>query len=174
MDDHKHLDELGKTYLASECYVIKDEKVLMFKRSDTASKFPGFWIGPGGHIDENEDAMIAAIREVEEEAGVKAKMEDTKLKAVAFHHHLDRNEVWISFIYLATIPKSQNEGEENLEGKAKWIPLEELLTMDNVFPLSKYYFDHVLNNKPGIMYTNIQWEKAQLVKVLNQRVDING
>jgi hypothetical protein len=52
--------------------------------------------------------------------------------------------------------------------------LEELLVMDNVFPPSKYYFEHVLNDKPGILYTNIEWDKAQLVKVLNQRVDKNG
>ena len=40
--------------------------------------------------------------------------------------------------------------------------------------MCKFYFDHVLKDKPGIMYTNIQWSKAQLVKVLNQRVDKNG
>lgn len=174
MSELTHLDELGKVQLASECYVFKDGKVLMFKRSETASKFPGWWIGPGGHIDEGEDAQSAAIREIYEEAGVKVDSKDIKLKALAFHHHLDRNEVWISFVYIATIPEEQSEKEEDDEGKAKWIPLEELLKMDNVFPPSKYYFNHVLNDKPGILYTNIEWENAQLVKVLSERVDVNG
>ena len=44
MGDPKHLDEAGDINIASECYVIKDGKVLMFKRSETAEKFPGFWI----------------------------------------------------------------------------------------------------------------------------------
>ena len=174
MDEPVHLDELGKVYLASECYVLKDGKVLMFKRSNTASKFPGYWIGPGDHIDEGKDAMIAAIREIKEEAGVNVGMKDIKLKGVAFHHHIDRNEVWISFIFLATISEIQREGGRVEEGKSQWIPLKELMSMENVFPPSKYYFEHVLNDKPGIMYTNIQWSKAQLVKVLNQRVDLNG
>lgn len=43
--------------------------------------------------------------------------------------------------------------------------------MKNVFPPSRYYFDHVLNDKPGIMYTNIRWENSELVQVLNQKVD---
>lgn len=174
MDEPKHLDQLAKINLASECYVIKDGKVLMFKRSETASKFPGWWIGPGGHIDHEEDVLLAAVREIEEEAGVKVSLDDIKLKAVAIHHHLDRQEVWVSFVFLANISEYKTEAGESDEGKAKWIPLEELFTMDNVFPPSKFYFDHVLNNKPGIMYTNIQWSNAQLVKVLNQRVDKNG
>lgn len=174
MDDPKHLDKLGEINLASECYVIKDEKVLMFKRSEKASKFPGFWIGPGGHIDHNEDAILAAVREVNEEAGVKVDLDDIKLKAIALHHHLDRGEVWVSFVFLTTIKENQNTGNKSVEGNARWIPLEELMSMEDVFPPSKFYFDHVLNDKPGILYTNIQWKNAQLVKVLNQRVDKNG
>lgn len=174
MDDHKHLDEVGKINIASECLVIRDKKVLMFKRSETAKKFPGFWIGPGGHIDESENPMLAAIREIKEEAGVKVGMKSIKLKAIATHYHLDLNETWISFVFLANIPEDQNVSEENEEGKARWIPLKELFKMDNVFPPSKFYFDHVLNDRSGIMYTNIVWKNAQLVEVRNQRVDRNG
>src|SRR3989339_800990 len=171
MDNHKHLDDLGKINIASECLVIRDSKVLMFKRSETSKKFPGFWIGPGGHIDENEDPMLAAIREIEEEAGVKVGMEDRKLKAIATHYHIDLNETWISFVFLARINEHQDTSEENDEEKAHWIALKELLVMDNVFSPSKYYFDHVLNDKPGIMYANITWDKAHLVEVRSQRID---
>lgn len=174
MSENKHLDDLGKINVASECLVIRNGKVLMFKRSENSSKFPGYWIGPGGHVDEDEDPMIAAIREIEEEAGVKVGMDDIKLKAIATHYHIDINETWISFIFLANIKEDQNTSEENDEGKAKWIPLTELLTMDNVFPPSKYYFDHVLNDKPGIMYANLVFDMAQLIKVRSQRVDQNG
>lgn len=174
MEEPKHLDELGKTYVCSECYVIKDGKVLLFKRSETASKFPGYWIGPGGHIDNSDDAVTAAIREIKEEAGIDVGLDDIKLKGVALHHHLDRGEVWCSFVFLATIPEHQTEKTEDIEGRAKWIDLKELESMDNIFPPSKYYFDHVLKDKPGILYTNIEWSGAQLVRVLNQTVDTNG
>lgn len=174
MPEPRALDQVGKINIGAECLVIKDDKVLMFKRSETAKKFPGFWIGPGGHIDEDEDPMLAAIREIKEEAGVEVGMDRIKLKAIATHYHIDLNETWISFIFLATLPSHQKICEANEEGQAKWIPLQELLEIDNVFPPSKYYFDHVLNDKPGIMYANIRWQNAQLVAVLSQRVDING
>jgi len=77
-------------------------------------------------------------------------------------------------VFLAKINEDQDTSEQNDEGKAHWIALKELLVMDNVFPPSKYYFDHVLNDKPGIMYANITWDKAQLVEVRSQRIDKNG
>lgn len=174
MAESKHLDELGKIHLCTECYVTKDHKVLLFKRSDSASKFPGFWIGPGGHIDKNDDAITGAIREIKEEAGIDITPSNIKLKGLSLHYHLDRGEVWVSFIFLATIPTHQDAKIEDIEGKARWIDLEELESMDNIFPPSKYYFDHVLNDKPGVMYTNIEWSESQLVRKISQTVDING
>jgi hypothetical protein len=43
---------------------------------------------------------------------------------------------WCSFVFLATIPEHQTEKTEDIEGKAKWIDLKELETMDNIFPPS--------------------------------------
>jgi len=37
----------------------------------------GTWVFPKGHIDPGEDALTAALREVEEEAGVRASCPDT-------------------------------------------------------------------------------------------------
>lgn len=115
--------------------------------------------------------MTSAIREVEEEAGVTIKENNIKLKAIAMHYHQDLKEVWNSYVFLARIPKHQKVGKGNREGNAKWISIDELFQMKNVFPPSRYYFDHVLNDKQGIMYTNIRWENSQLVKVLNQKID---
>jgi 8-oxo-dGTP pyrophosphatase MutT (NUDIX family) len=115
--------------------------------------------------------LTAAIREVEEETGVKVGQHDIKLKAIAIHHHVDLKETWLIPIFLTTIPKDQSVSEENSEGKAKWIEKEELLKMDNIFPPAKFYFDHVLNDKPGIMYTNIYWGNSQLLEVKSQRID---
>lgn len=36
----------------------------------------GAWVFPKGHLDEGEDHLQAAVREVEEEAGVQARCED--------------------------------------------------------------------------------------------------
>lgn len=170
----QHLDALGKINLACESYVLHGDRILLFKRKDDATRFPGYWIGPGGRIDAEEDAMTAAIREVEEETGIRIQEKDITLKALAFHYHQDLQELWVSHVYLATIPETQHVDERlTKEGRGQWIHIQEALTMEKVFPPAKFYFDHLLSNKPGVMYTNIVWENAQLVKINSQRVDVS-
>ncbi len=166
----QHLYQLGEIIIACETYIIHHDLVLMHKRAENKKKFPGFWIGPGGHVDAGEDVLSTAIREVEEETGVIVSADDVSLKVLAFHHHIDRQEVWIEYLFRADIPDKQRV-ISNHEGKSQWIPIAELLKMENVFPPSQYYFDHIFSDKPGIMYNASQWENAQLVKVQSQRVD---
>ncbi len=166
------LHELGQLIVACEVYIVHDGKVLMHKRTEDKLKFPGFWIGPGGHVEEGEDVLTAAIREIKEETGVLLETSRVKLKVLAFHHHLDRGEVWIEYLFRATIP-SQQPIISTFEGESKWVTLNDLLKMDQVFPPSKYYFDHILNDRPGIMYNSSQWQDSQLVKVNAQQVDFD-
>lgn len=166
----KRLHQLGKLIVACEVYIVHQNKVLMHKRAKSKKKFPGFWIGPGGHVDEGEDVMSAAIREAKEETGVRLKEKDIRLKVLAFHHHLDRKEVWIEYLFRADIPKRQKVISTK-EGKSKWIDQNKLMKMKNVFPPSRYYFDHILKDKTGILYNYSQWKSAKLHKLISQRID---
>lgn len=166
----KRLHQVGKLIVACEAYIVHDGKVLMHKRAEDKKKFPGFWIGPGGHVDEGEDVLTAVIREVKEETGVLVKEKDVTLKVLAFHHHLDRGEVWMEYLFSAKIPSDQKV-KSTAEGKSGWIKVDELMKLEKVFEPSKHYFDHILNDKPGIMYNYSQWKDAQLVKILSERVD---
>lgn len=170
MEDIKPLHEVGLVKIVAETYISHDGKILMQKRSNSSKRFPGFWAGPGGHVDEGEDVLTAAIREVKEEAGVEISGKDIKLKVIASHNHLNLNEIFFCFVFLATIPTFQEVAEPTEEGEPKWIPIRELLKMDNVFPPASYYFDHVLNDKPGILYTSVDWENSQLVKCRSQKL----
>lgn len=165
------LHEIGKVITVVEVYIVHDGKVLLQQRNLKSKRFPGYWTGPGGHVDEGKDVLTAAIREVKEETAVTIKETDTSLKAVAIHHHVDLGILPLCFIFLASIPSEQDVISALEEGRSEWISLEKLKTLEKVFPPAKYYFDHVLNNKPGILYTNIQWKDSQLVKVMGQRVD---
>lgn len=40
----------------------------------SGSKDPGTWVVPGGGVEPTEDEGVAALREVQEEAGVKGKL----------------------------------------------------------------------------------------------------
>ena len=92
------------------------------------------WIYPGGHADGEDDLLSVAVREVEEETGLKVKILDNNIygiqslpvkghvkrgKYVSSHTHFDT-------VYLLeaddTIPLVFREDESK---GAKWIPLED-------------------------------------------------
>jgi len=135
----------------------------MFKRSSQSKNFPGFLIGPGGHIDADEDPLTAVIREAREETGMVLQPVDVKLKALSFHHHLDRKEVWCEYLFRADI-ESKQRLIDDIEGNAFWIEIEELLKAENVFPPSKHYLNHILSRTSGIKFSSSKWDKLKLVE----------
>lgn len=145
----------------------------MFKRSETKKTFPGFWSIPGGHIDEGEDPLAAAIREVREETGISVTPDTVTLKAVAIHHHLDRKEMFVAFSFAVTLPEKVNVQADSNEGTAHWIKTSEAQRMDYVFEPVRYYFDHILNNHPGVVYNMSEWNDSKLVRVLSETTDRN-
>lgn len=169
MNQAKRIHETGQPIIACETYIVCGDKVLMQKRAEDKKRFPGFWIGPGGHVDDNEDVLTAAIREIKEETGIDIDSKNVKLKVLAFHHHTDRKEIWVEYLFRTSIPY-ETTIINNHEGTSEWVPIPDLLKMENVFPPSKHYFDHILNDKPGILYEASQWKDAQLIKVLSQRI----
>lgn len=167
----KRLHQTAQPIFTSEVYIMCGDEMLMFKRSETKEKFPGFWSVPGGHIDEGEDPLAAAIREVKEETGITITPDNIKLKVVALHHHLDRKEMYVAFVFIATIPEKVEPKTDVEEGTGHWVEKTAMLTMDNVFEPIKYYFDHVLNEKPGVIYNMSEWKDTKLVRVLSETVD---
>lgn len=168
------LHTVAQPIFVSEVYITYQDEVLMFKRSEKKKKFPGFWSIPGGHIEAGEDPMASAIREIKEETNITLKPENIKLKVVAMHHHLDREEMFVAFAYEATIPKKITPKPKDAEGSAHWMKKSEAMELENVFAPIKYYFDHVMNNKPGIIYNMSEWKNLELVKVLSETVDTNS
>lgn len=166
---NQKLHQLGQLIIACEVYIVHGNKVLMHQRAKNKEKFPGYWIGPGGHVDEGEDVLTAAMREVREETGIDVREKEVKLKVLAFHHHIDRGEIWVEYLFRATIPTSQTIISSK-EGLSKWIDIQDLLKMGTIFPPSKYYFDHILNDIKGIKYNYSQWKNAQLVQVMSEKI----
>lgn len=173
MSDIKRIHEIAQPIFTAEVYIMHGDEVLMFKRSEKKKNFPGFWSIPGGHVDEGEDPLAAAIREVKEETGITVTPDNMKLKVVALHQHLDRNELYVAFAFTATIPEKITPPASTEEGTAHWVKKSDMMTKENVFPPIKYYFPHILGNHPGVIYNMSQWEHSQLIKVLSETIDKN-
>ncbi len=159
---------------ACEIYIVyQNTEVLMFKRSSSSKDFPNFLIGPGGHIDQNEDALSAVIRETKEETGIILEPTQIKLKVLAFHHHLDRKEVWIEYIFRAAIT-DKPDTNKNIEGDSVWMDIDDLLKNELVFPPSKHYLPHIFAKDSGIKYSSCNWENFRLLEVACENIQLSN
>lgn len=171
MTDDKKIQDLGEVHLCVEAYVLYDGSILMHRRSENKKHFPGYLIGPGGHINEGEDVSAAACREVEEETGIIVEPQTMKLKYVGIHHHSDTHIVWVNWGFLCKVDEVGGELRQSVEGSSEWIEFNKLMKIkDTIFPPSLEYFDHVLNDEPGIFYSNSEWEQNHLKQTLSKHI----
>ena len=121
------------------------------------------WIYPGGHADGEEDLLSVAVRELEEETGLKAKVLDENIysiqsesvkghikngKYVSTHLHLD-------VIYLMEADDKMPLVYKDDESKGvKWVSFEEAVgdTMcEFIRPIHKKLIKKLINNKKRII-----------------------
>ena len=68
------------TKKVSAVFVLEqNEKFLFLKRTDD---FKGFYLLPGGHVDEGERVIDAAVRELKEELGIIVQQQDLQFVMV--------------------------------------------------------------------------------------------
>lgn len=144
-DNKKEVEELIKSQYSvvkAAGGIVQNEfgQILMMYRLKT-------WDLPKGKLDKGESSKVAAIREVEEECGVKAKL--GKKICTTFHTYTYKNEAilkqtkWYS-MDLIDDSKMKPQVEENIE-KLEWMGKEKVkLALINSyssirFVLKKYY-----------------------------------
>jgi len=137
---------MPKTTVAA--IITKDDKksieILLTKRN--IEPFKNQWCLPGGHIDLNEPAKIAIIREVKEEVGVDYKCTFYKY----FDEIIPENQIHsVVLVFLG-----QYTGEINKELKEVsdigWFPLDKALTMNLAFKhneIIKNFLNEILKTK---------------------------
>jgi 8-oxo-dGTP pyrophosphatase MutT (NUDIX family) len=93
----------------------------------TARQHPGEWIFPKGHVEPGEAAAAAAVREVREEAGVRAELLDF---AGSLEFSSAEGEVRVDYFIMRFV-----DGTPTTEGRRiRWCTYDEalgLLTFDN-------------------------------------------
>lgn len=157
------LHKFADIRVAAECCIIAEGKILLQKRPENSTNFPNFWTLPGGHIDEMEDAHTAVIREIFEETGITLEPQKTKLKVSAINHHIDKFQVWVIFGFVSFLEK-ELPAISSSEGICQWFTLEEVKSMNEIFPPIAVYLEHITNKKSGMLYMSAELENAQLVK----------
>jgi len=118
--------------VTADCVVITKEaepKVLLIQRG--ADPYKGCWAFPGGFMNMDETTEQCAIRELEEETGLKV----STVRQIGAYSKVDRDPRGrtITVAYLAIIDKPAQVTGQDDAAKAEWFPLS---------ALPKLAFDH--------------------------------
>jgi len=111
-------------------------KILMLRRPETASSFPGVWSLAAGKMKKNETAEKAAVREIYEETGLKVSSPSVTLDPILVR---ENDMIWKVHPFLF-VHDSVNVklNRENLEYKwASVGELEKMRTVTSTIPVVK-------------------------------------
>jgi 8-oxo-dGTP diphosphatase len=111
--------------LATLCYVMdkKSDSTLMIHRVKKENDYhKGKWNGLGGKFEQGESPEECAIREIEEESGLKVK--SVKMKGFITFPMFDGKDDW--YVFLFTSDDFSGELIDSPEGNLEWIPNKKL------------------------------------------------
>ena len=148
-------------------YAERDNQFLMLHRN--AARTPDFedyhkgkWNGLGGKCEANESPLETAMRELEEESGL--KLEPSRFKALGTLQFPDfkahKNEDWIVFVFLVDVPKGFEAWQRGPEGDLVWIVKEKVLGL-NLWAGDKYFIPMLLERRP---FLATLWYEGQDVR----------
>ena len=111
--------------VTADCIVITKEaepKVLLIERGD--EPFKGCWAFPGGFMNMDETTEQCAIRELEEETGLKV----SEVHQIGAYSKVDRDPRGrtVTVAYLAIIDAPMVAKGQDDAAKAQWFPLSAL------------------------------------------------
>ena len=140
--------------VTADCIVMTNEslpKVLLIQRG--FDPFKGCWAFPGGFMEMNETTEQCAIRELEEETGLKLD----NLKQIGAYSKVDRDPRGrtITVAYLAIVDTPLEVKGLDDAAKAQWFPIDALPPLafdhEDIMRDVKYvnllYFDNILYKK---------------------------
>ena len=128
--------------VTADCIVITKEtepKVLLIERGD--EPFKGCWAFPGGFMDMDETTEQCAIRELEEETGLKV----SKVYQIGAYSKVDRDPRGrtVTVAYLAIIDAPIAVKGQDDAAKAQWFPLSAFLDKPSgIAERPELAFDH--------------------------------
>jgi len=116
-------------------------EIFVHQRSLHKKTYAGFWsIFLGGYVDHDEDYEMAALRELEEESGIKA---DTLTFITSFRYTTKQDD-WFGRLYKFTSDREIIIQKEEIE-QGFFIPLEtldEFINTHDIKPAHKFIYDH--------------------------------
>jgi len=128
------------------CLVCHKNKLLLVKRNENVSFYPGYWHCIAGFIDEKKPVLQKAKEEIFEETGMKEKdISSIELKRIVPAKDVVYDKIWIIHFVLA----QTSTDKITLDWEAtdhKWINIHELEAIENTIPLFRKYALDILRD----------------------------
>lgn len=116
-------NSIMKVYVST---VVKSDNRILIIQEGKKSCF-GKWNVPSGHLEEDENILNGALREVKEETGLDIKLD--RLVGVYNNKYENNNSIQFSFLAETDSPKKLTfDHEEILD--ARWVDLSEVASYD--------------------------------------------
>lgn len=139
--------EYPRPAVTADCIVMtreNDPKVLLIERGH--EPFKGCWAFPGGFMNMDETTEQCAIRELEEETGLKVN----EIKQIGAYSKVDRDPRGrtITVAYLALVDKPLPVRGQDDAAKAQWFSIKNLpsLAFDHEDIMKDVLLRHISNN----------------------------
>ncbi len=110
------------------CFVTNGADLLLIRRAAHKRVFPNKYNGLGGHIERDEDPATSALREIEEESGL--RVHSLRLRSI---HNIDAGGGTgiLLFVYTA-LSDTRNLRDDCPEGKLEWVAKDRIFELDLV------------------------------------------
>ncbi|MEJ2710761.1 MAG: 8-oxo-dGTP diphosphatase [Anaerolineales bacterium] len=113
--------------LATLCYLRKNGQTLMLHRIKKENDMhAGKWNGLGGKLEPGETPEECAIREIQEESGLRAG--NLTMKGLLTFPAFAAEEDWYTFVFL--VEAFEGELINSAEGELRWIDNNKLLDLE--------------------------------------------
>ncbi len=110
--------------ITSSAILIRNNKILAYKRSENKKCYAGFWDVTGGHVEEKETPEDALKREVKEELGIDV-IEFKFFDAMKNVIDPTSKEIYNHYYFIVTSWKGEIKNQSDAE-ELKWIGKDEI------------------------------------------------
>jgi mutator protein MutT len=117
----------GEYHIVVNIWIINNENKILLTQRHYEKEFPLKWECTGGSLITGEDSFTAALREVEEETGIKLKKENGKLIDTIIR----KDDIKDIYLFNENIKIEETKLQEEEVINIKWVTVKEFNEMIN-------------------------------------------
>ena len=162
--------DIHKLVICANVFVVKDNKILMIKRSSKKTFFPCYVQPVGGKVDLNEDPFSAAKRELMEEAHIQVK--NLLLKGIVTEIKSKKSNVYNTDWQIFQFVGEYNGGDIGTteEGELMWLTLEEI-KKEKLAKSIRMIIDKILDPNSQIVFAKYVYDENN--EIMEKQIQIS-